>query len=150
MRSEQPSETIVVEIDYWIHIQNKVLLLVQAMQDYAWAMNSTYKPLQEALVITVIRGMSVRCRYLGLTNQVNNSQREREREMIQFSCLLILTACMSATPPCWYALNVSVDNTYSPCSGGQILVKKTNYTTAPYLAAQLCNSTRSFNYFYLH
>lgn len=51
-------------------------------------------------------------------------------------------ACMSATPPCWYALNVSVDNTYSPCSGGQILVKRTNYTSAPYLAVQLCNSTR--------
>lgn len=51
-------------------------------------------------------------------------------------------ACMSATPPCWYALNVSVDNTPSPCTGGQILVKRTNYTSAPYLAVQLCNSTR--------
>eukprot|EP00105_Crassostrea_gigas_P017847 XP_011435779.2 PREDICTED: fibronectin type III domain-containing protein 1 [Crassostrea gigas] len=53
-------------------------------------------------------------------------------------------ACMSATPPCWYALNVSVDNTPSPCTGGQILVKRTNYTSAPYLAVQLCNSTRDF------
>nr|XP_034331996.1 uncharacterized protein LOC105334145 isoform X4 [Crassostrea gigas] len=51
-------------------------------------------------------------------------------------------ACMSATPPCWYALNVSVDNTPSPCTGGQLLVKRTNYTSAPYLAVQLCNSTR--------
>ncbi|XP_052708041.1 uncharacterized protein LOC128183172 [Crassostrea angulata] len=51
-------------------------------------------------------------------------------------------ACMSATPPCWYALNVSVDNTPSPCTGGQILVKRTNYKSAPYLAVQLCNSTR--------
>eukprot|EP00105_Crassostrea_gigas_P007387 XP_011421608.2 PREDICTED: fibronectin type III domain-containing protein 1 [Crassostrea gigas] len=51
-------------------------------------------------------------------------------------------ACMSAMPPCWYALNVSVDNTPSPCTGGQILVKRTNYTSAPYLAVQLCSSTR--------
>ncbi|XP_065927360.1 uncharacterized protein [Magallana gigas] len=51
-------------------------------------------------------------------------------------------ACMSATPPCWYAFNVSVDNTPSPCTGGQILVKRTNYTSTPYLAVQLCNSNR--------
>uniref|UniRef100_A0A8W8JET2 Apple domain-containing protein n=1 Tax=Magallana gigas TaxID=29159 RepID=A0A8W8JET2_MAGGI len=50
-------------------------------------------------------------------------------------------ACMSATPPCWYAHNVSVDNSFNGCTG-QILVKRTNYTSAPYLAVQLCSSTR--------
>uniref|UniRef100_K1QMQ2 Fibronectin type III domain-containing protein 1 n=1 Tax=Magallana gigas TaxID=29159 RepID=K1QMQ2_MAGGI len=50
-------------------------------------------------------------------------------------------SCMSATPPCWYAHNVSVDNSFNGCTG-QILVKRTNYTSAPYLAVQLCSSTR--------
>lgn len=51
-------------------------------------------------------------------------------------------ACMSSIPPCWYAHNVSVDNSFNGCTSGQILVKRTNYTSAPYLAVQLCSSTR--------
>nr|XP_022316694.1 LOW QUALITY PROTEIN: target of Nesh-SH3-like [Crassostrea virginica] len=50
--------------------------------------------------------------------------------------------CMSATPSCWYAYNVSLDSSFSGCNSGQILVRKTNYTFAPFLAVQLCNSTR--------
>ena len=49
---------------------------------------------------------------------------------------------MSATPPCWYSYNVWLDNSFNECSGGQIFVKRTNYTSAPFLAVQLCNSTR--------
>nr|XP_022294864.1 uncharacterized protein LOC111104979 [Crassostrea virginica] len=50
--------------------------------------------------------------------------------------------CMSATPPCWYSYNVWLDNNLNGCSHGQIFVKRTNYTSAPFLAVQLCNSTR--------
>nr|XP_022294866.1 uncharacterized protein LOC111104981 [Crassostrea virginica] len=50
--------------------------------------------------------------------------------------------CMSATPPCWYSYNVWLDNSFNGCSGGQIFVKRTNYTSAPFLAVQLCSSTR--------
>nr|XP_022292926.1 uncharacterized protein LOC111103758 isoform X2 [Crassostrea virginica] len=49
--------------------------------------------------------------------------------------------CMSATPPCWYSYNVWLDNSFNGCSGGQIFVKRTNYTSAPFLAVQLCSST---------
>nr|XP_022292930.1 uncharacterized protein LOC111103759 isoform X3 [Crassostrea virginica] len=52
--------------------------------------------------------------------------------------------CMSATPPCWYSYNVWLDNSCNSCngcSGGQIFVKRTNYTSAPFLAVQLCSST---------
>nr|XP_022292932.1 uncharacterized protein LOC111103762 [Crassostrea virginica] len=50
--------------------------------------------------------------------------------------------CMSATPPCWYSYNVWLDNSFNGCSGGEIFVKRTNYTSAPFLAVQLCSSTR--------
>ncbi|XP_078324259.1 uncharacterized protein LOC111119614 [Crassostrea virginica] len=52
--------------------------------------------------------------------------------------------CMSATPLCWYSFNVWLDNSCNSCnacSGGQIFVKRTNYTSAPFLAVQLCSST---------
>ncbi|XP_078324279.1 uncharacterized protein LOC111103762 [Crassostrea virginica] len=50
--------------------------------------------------------------------------------------------CMSATPPCWYSYNVWLDNSFNGCSGGEIFVKRTNYTSAPFLAVQLCSITR--------
>ncbi|XP_078317948.1 uncharacterized protein LOC111104981 [Crassostrea virginica] len=50
--------------------------------------------------------------------------------------------CMSATPPCWYSYNVWLDNYFNGCSGGQIFLKRTNYTSAPFLAVQLCSSTK--------
>ncbi|XP_061193487.1 uncharacterized protein LOC133201714 [Saccostrea echinata] len=50
--------------------------------------------------------------------------------------------CMSASPPCWYAYKVPVDESFNGCSGGKTVVKKTNFTSAPYLAVVLCNSTR--------
>nr|XP_022292935.1 target of Nesh-SH3-like [Crassostrea virginica] len=53
-----------------------------------------------------------------------------------------MTDYMSATPPCWYSYNVWLDNSFNGCSGGQIFVKRTNYTSAPFLAVQFCNSTR--------
>nr|XP_022315672.1 uncharacterized protein LOC111119614 [Crassostrea virginica] len=50
--------------------------------------------------------------------------------------------CMSATPPCWYSYDVWLHNSFNDCSHGQLLVKRTNYTSAPFLAVQLCSSTK--------
>lgn len=63
-----------------IHIQNKVRVSFQAMQDDLWAMNSAYKLLEGTLVGAVNHGTSVGCRYLGLTNQVSKIERESERD----------------------------------------------------------------------
>ncbi|XP_056016473.1 fibronectin type III domain-containing protein 1-like [Ostrea edulis] len=53
-----------------------------------------------------------------------------------------LTECMTATPPCWYAYNVTLDDSFNGRSGGTTLVRRTALTSAPYLAVVLCSSTR--------
>nr|XP_022292924.1 uncharacterized protein LOC111103756 isoform X3 [Crassostrea virginica] len=50
--------------------------------------------------------------------------------------------CMSSTPSCWYTYNEWLYSSSSGCNFGQVLVRRTNYTSAPFLAVQLCNSTR--------
>ena len=56
--------------------------------------------------------------------------------------IVYILECLETSVSCWYQFNFNHDTTWNGCPGGTRYVKKTQYSSAPYVGVVLCNGTR--------
>ena len=50
--------------------------------------------------------------------------------------------CFETNTSCWFQFNFTLDNSSNGCPGGTRYVRRTQYSSAPYVGVVLCSETR--------
>ena len=59
---------------------------------------------------------------------------------IMSTTIVYISDCLESNVSCWYQFNFTHDTGWNGCPGGTRYVKKTQYSSAPYVGVVLCNA----------